>query len=192
MDGFKVPQFVGERDLLEWGLEAPEILNLRRDGVKQPCIWRWMLVSEAKSVTGFHRDIWGLWTVVEVQNGKKFWAWVPYCQETMDIRKKYGAFNSISKYPRLFAVDLKKGDALIMTPGIIHAVVTGEEDTSALGMHFQVAETLDQSIFLSKADLTTQKGFVNDRRNIKPFLTTLIEVHIFLSAHSSDRIFREW
>ncbi len=56
-----------------------------------------MLISEAKSVTGFHRDMWGLWTLIEIQEGEFFWAWAPQGQETMDIRKKYDAFESILK-----------------------------------------------------------------------------------------------
>ena len=177
LDAFNAPQFITERDLLEWGMGAPKDPHLRRNGVKQPSIRRWMLVSEAESVTGFHRDIWGLWTLVEVQTGEKFWAWPPQCQETVDVRKKYGAFKSVSKFPRIFALLLRKGDALIMAPGEIHAVVT-PTDACALGMHFQMAETLDQTVVLGKADITTQKGFVNDKRNIKPFLTSLVEVTI--------------
>ena len=102
-------------------------------------------------------------------------AMAPQGQETMDVRKKHGSFESVSEFSRVFGADLKQGDALIMPPGQIHAVVT-QTDACAVGMHFQLAETLGDTVVFGKADATTQKGFVNDGRSVRPLLTRFIGV----------------
>jgi len=124
-----------------------------------------MLLSGDGSVSTFHRDIWGFWTAVEMNEGEKLWAWAESSEENTQIRKNLGPITSVSEFSKVFGVLLRPGDLFLMNPGAIHAVVT-KGDSCALGMHFLLAETLAQSLILAKED-TMANHITNEDEKIR-------------------------
>ena len=175
IEGFNSPAFITKRDLIDFATKRPDAHKLR-DGLKVPSIRRWMLVSGHRCVSGFHRDMLGLWTAVEVQEGEKLWAWAEQCEENVSVRAEYGAYDSVSRFTKIFALTLRAGDLFIMPPGVIHSVVT-KGDSLAAGIHFLLPETLDRSIVLAKGDVKDDT-LTNDVRKGRDFYAALISVSL--------------
>ena len=170
---FNFPEFIVNRDMIEFCIPRPSA-HERRDGVKFPLIRLWMLVSASGSVSGFHRDVLGLWTGVEVQQGLKFWFWAEQNEENIEHRAQHGEFNCVSKFSRVYGIPLGLGDLFIMSPGVIRAVVT-KGDSFANGLHFLLAETLKQSLSLARSD-AANGHLTNDVRDGRKLYNELLIV----------------
>ena len=151
LENFHPSPFITDRDLSDKGIPHPgDSYKLRLgEGVRLPSVRRWMLLSGDGSVSTFHRDIWGFWTAVRMSEGEKLWAWAEANEENVRIRMQHGDIASVCEFTKVFGVLLRPGDLFIMNPGLIHAVVTNG-DACALGMHFLLAETLEQSLLLAR------------------------------------------
>jgi hypothetical protein len=187
---FKCPKFIASRDWLQYAIPMPKDAYKITQGVKVPSLQRWMIGSGQGCLTGFHRDVLGLWTAVEVQSrkreneeqhqeqgGQKLWAWVEQCEENVAIRREHGPFGGLSEYTKVFAVLLNPGDLFIMPPGLLHAVYT-VKDAFAAGVHFLLPETLDRSVITAKDDVKDD-GLTNvSLVNVREYYANVLEVRL--------------
>jgi len=180
-EGFDYPEFIARRDVTGFALERPNNAYELREGLKNPSLRRWMLVSAEGSVSGFHIDGLGFWTAVQLQKGEpgsKYWFWTEQNQANLDYLEEDGQYDSVSKFTKVYAVRLDPGDLFVMNPKTIHAAVTAK-DIPALGIHFLLRETLDRSIFSAKQEYEA-KHLTNDKRNYgQAFYARLIKVSLF-------------
>src|SRR5947207_7565520 len=183
---FEIPNAIQIRDVIEFGIERPVDSHSLRRGVKIPSYRRWLLVGSKCSVLGFHRDAMDFRTVVELETGLKDWFWVEQNEENVHHLRRHYQYDSVSKFIKVFHIHLKPGDLFIMNPGVIHAVVTGE-DSIAAGLHFLLPETLDRSFFLAKED-TLHHHLTNDPgADGRKLYLQLLKVLSFSNCYSSDR-----
>jgi len=170
---FNSPEFIMKRDVIDFCIPRSSAHKLR-DGVKFPFIQLWMLVSASGCVSGFHRDMLGLWTGVEVQRGLKFWFWVQQNEENIEHRAKHGKYECVSKFSKVFGIPLSHGNLFIMSPGVIDVVIT-KGDSFANGIYFLLTEALKRSTSLAKAN-TADDSFTNDKRDSQKFYYELLMV----------------
>jgi hypothetical protein len=150
--GIEVPDAIETRDVIDFGIERPADPDQLRWGVKIPSYWRWLVVSSKYSVTGFHRDSKGFWTLLAPQKGIKYLFLVPPNEHNLKYLEKHSQYLCISELTNVISVPIGPGDVFGMCPGTIHGAVT-EEDSIVVGMHFLLRETLDLSLRLAKEDI---------------------------------------
>ena len=182
VEAFNSPDFIGDNDLTQFGIKRPKEAHELRDGVKIPSLRRWLLVGSG--VSGFHRDMMGLSTAVQIQRGEKYWFWVEKNDENVAILAKKGQYKAVSKFTKVYGVHLYPGDLFVMNPGLIHAVVT-KEDSFAAGSHFLFPRTLGQSFYMAKEDFRNPT-ITNDERDAKTFYSELLKVY-FNVVGAADR-----
>jgi hypothetical protein len=188
-EAFNSPEFIVQRDVIEFALGIPPDADKVRDGFKFPSLRRWLLAGAKYAVAGFHMDGMGVWTGVQQQKeaepqtgatqpqtgatqpqtgatqpqtGSKVWFWVEKNDENVDHLEKEGQFHSVSKFTKIFAVRPEVGDLLVINPETIHGVVT-DDDSIWLGVHFLLRETLGRSVYSAMREYKS-KNLTNDKR----------------------------
>ena len=80
----------------------------------------------------------------------------------------------VSRNSKVFGIPLGPGDLFIMSPGVIHAVIT-KGDSLADGIHFLLTEALKRSTSLAKVD-ATDDSLTNDKRDGRKLYHELLMV----------------
>jgi hypothetical protein len=175
IQAFKIPPDIEDTDLIDFGIKRSADSHKDRGGIKIPSYRRWALVSSEFSVTGFHRDAKGFWTAVQLQSGSKNWFWWEDQERNSDYLIKHGQYSCPPISTKLFQVELQVGDLFILSPGLIHGVIT-KRDSFANGTHFLRRDNLDLSLQLSIDDAKAKYATTNDTTNAKLFYCQLLKV----------------